>query len=161
MKKSHLAVAWLIFSVYALLMLYLLFWQRSGHRGATSYFQAIRANYNLVPFKTVRLFAAVVARGAQDGRSYLYRFSVVNLLGNVAMFVPLGLLLPVLLPGLRLFWRFLLWVAAAIIAIELIQLFTLLGICDIDDLILNLVGATVGFWIYKWLALAHHKKQRS
>ena len=35
--------------------------------------------------------------------------------------------------------------AIVIIAIELIQLFSLKGMCDIDDLILNLLGVSIGY----------------
>ena len=38
-----------------------------------------------------------------------------------------------------------------ITAVELTQLFTLLGSCDIDDLILNVVGAAVGYGLFKCL----------
>ena len=36
-----------------------------------------------------------------------------------------------------------------ITAVELAQLFTLLGSCDIDDLILNVLGAALGYGIHK------------
>ena len=75
-----------------------------------------------------------------------------NLGGNVVLFVPLGLFLPVLWQKLDRFLPFFAFVTALITAVELIQLFTLLGSCDVDDLILNLLGATVGFLLRKlWL----------
>ena len=36
-----------------------------------------------------------------------------------------------------------------ILSIELLQLFSLLGSCDVDDLLLNLVGTTIGFGMWK------------
>ena len=33
--------------------------------------------------------------------------------------------------------------------IELLQLLSRLGTCDVDDLLLNLVGTTMGFVLYK------------
>lgn len=67
------------------------------------------------------------------------RFEV---LANVALFVPLGALLPI-------FWRKLSWWAAdliclgATVAIEFVQpLFN--GICDLDDVITNALGGVFG-----------------
>ena len=50
---------------------------------------------------------------------------------------------------LRKLWRTLLTTGLIITLVELIQLFTLVGSCDIDDLILNLLGAAMGYGIYK------------
>ena len=36
-----------------------------------------------------------------------------------------------------------------IVIIELIQLFTLLGSCDIDDLLLNTIGAVIGWLLWR------------
>lgn len=46
-------------------------------------------------------------------------------------------------------------ICTGLIAIELGQLFTLRGICDIDDLILNLLGASIGFAIWKIIVALH------
>ena len=65
------------------------------------------------------------------------------------MFIPLGFLLPCLWPRLRSFGRFLPAIVAIIVVIELTQLFTLLGSCDIDDLLLNTIGAVIGFGLLR------------
>ena len=39
--------------------------------------------------------------------------------------------------------------AAIITAVELIQLFTLVGSCDVDDLILNVIGSAIGYGFHK------------
>ena len=36
-----------------------------------------------------------------------------------------------------------------ILCVELLQLATMLGSCDIDDLILNVIGASLGFFLWK------------
>ena len=43
----------------------------------------------------------------------------------------------------------LLCAALIITAVEIAQLLTLVGSCDVDDLILNLAGSTVGYILYK------------
>jgi glycopeptide antibiotics resistance protein len=104
------------------------------------YWDTLRANLNLMPLRTVRLFL--------NSYSFMPRAVIVNLAGNIAVFIPLGLFLPCLWRRQRLFGRFLLTVTAAVAAIELLQLFTMMGSCDIDDLILNLAGASIGFAIF-------------
>ena len=129
--------------LYSGVMLWLLF-DRPGFAEGIPYWDQVRAQLNLVPFRTLRLFAGLL----DSARPEYVRAAVVNLFGNVIMFIPLGLLLPLAFSRIRTFWQVLLISSAAIILVELIQLFTLVGSCDIDDLILNLIGATLGygFW---------------
>jgi glycopeptide antibiotics resistance protein len=66
----------------------------------------------------------------------------------VVLFLPMGYFLPMLWEQFRPLWRCLLNGALIITAIELIQLLTLLGRCDIDDLLLNLLGIALGYALY-------------
>lgn len=75
----------------------------------------------------------------------------VNLFGNIAGFVPLGLFLPCLWKRLQSFRYFIVSIVAGIVAIEIIQLFSLRGSCDVDDLILNILGAVLGYGVFKLL----------
>lgn len=143
-----------IFVIYSAVMLWLLF--DRNVTGYGSYVEQLKLNLNLVPLKTVRSYLYVLKNFDND---YLLWHAFVNLAGNVVMFVPLGQLLPWIYPRLRSLWRFLLSVIAIIIAVEAIQLFTLLGSCDIDDLILNVIGASIGFIIFH-LGHAISKKLR-
>ena len=58
-------------------------------------------------------------------------------------------------PRLKGLWRVLGASAAAVICVEICQMLTLLGRCDIDDLILNLLGTALGYGTYR---LLNHKK---
>ena len=134
--------------VYAVLMLWLLFGQRLGTQDYGSYTQQLADNLNLEPLKTVRLYLHLL-EGSQS--AYLVRHAFVNLVGNVVMFVPLGYLLCGVYPKQRNFFFFLLCVTAMILVVEGVQYVTLLGSCDVDDLILNLAGAIMGWCIRKWI----------
>ena len=123
-------------------MAWLLFGQRMAQPQYADYALQLQENINLLPLDTVRRYLWVLQNSDQPG---LRTHAVINLLGNVAMFVPLGVLLPLLWEKLRRFWVFLLTSFAAIVGIELVQLVTLLGKCDVDDLLLNLMGVTLGF----------------
>ena len=65
------------------------------------------------------------------------------------MFVPLGVLVPVIWRKFSKFAVHIFVMAGIILAIELLQLVMGLGTCDIDDLILNLLGTTIGFGVFK------------
>ena len=60
-------------------------------------------------------------------------------------FIPVGVLLPKVSKALQNFLRFFLLCFAIMLAVELLQLVTLLGCFDVDDLILNLSGMSLGF----------------
>lgn len=67
--------------------------------------------------------------------------------GNVAAFIPFGVLIP-LLYRIR-FVRFMSLFLLSILVLEAIQAFTLLGSFDINDVIQNSSGAAIGFGAYK------------
>ena len=67
------------------------------------------------------------------------------------MFVPLGFFLRSLTEKCRSFLRCMGTVAVIMTTVELCQLFTLRGFCEVDDLLLNLLGAAIGWRIAKWL----------
>ena len=142
MEQKHRKLHMALFCVYSVFMLYLLF-NRAGGIEGMDYWKQIRANLNLEPFHTIRLFLKVLDQQAYSAAA------VINLGGNVIMFIPLGFFLPRVFPSLNRFWRTLLATALIITAVELAQLFTLLGSCDIDDLILNVMGATLGYILHK------------
>ena len=142
MKRRRKLWNILLFFAYSALMLWLLF-DRAGGIEGMDYWKQIQANLNLEPFHTIRLFLNVLGR-----KDYLSA-AIINLGGNVIMFIPLGYFLPKVFPALQKFWRTILATVLIITAVEVAQLFTLLGKCDIDDLILNVIGATIGYGIFK------------
>ncbi|MGM9630724.1 VanZ family protein [Butyricicoccus sp.] len=87
---------------------------------------------NLVPFQTIRFYAF-------SGRVPA-SVAVRNLAGNIVAFMPIGILIPLLTRSLSLGRTFLVGLALSA-GIELTQFFTGLGSCDIDDIILNVLGA--------------------
>ena len=75
--------------------------------------------------------------------------------GNVALFVPLGFLLPLLAPRLDRLWR---TVAAGFLlstAVELSQLaFPGIRRPDVNDVLMNTLGAAVGYGLHRLAARA-------
>ena len=90
---------------------------------------------NLVPF--VRLFDYEIRREL-----------ILNLIGNVGMFIPSGIVLPVIYKRLDSFWKVTAAGAMISLCIEIIQLPFSVRASDVDDLILNTLGVAVGYAVY-------------
>lgn len=83
-------------------------------------------------------------------QTILWKTIIINIFGNILIFVPFGFL-GIVFPKLNQFSILILDFLFAIIILESFQYFTRLGVFDIDDVILNTVGVAIGFWIYrKW-----------
>lgn len=141
-KRKSLETA--LFLAYCGLMLWLLL-NRSRAVTGIPYWEQVAHHYNLRPFHTVALYARLLGSSS----CALVKVAAINLAGNVVMFVPLGYFLPRLFRGLGKLWRTLLVCAGIVATVELIQLFALVGSCDVDDLILNLIGAALGYGLFK------------
>lgn len=75
--------------------------------------------------------------------------AVQNIVGNFVPFIPFGALLPSSIKFFRSFLKATLFYIGFSLMIEVAQFFTSLGTFDVDDLLLNTLGAIVGFLIYK------------
>lgn len=96
-------------------------------------------NINFSPFKTIIPYL--------QGEPTV-KIALENLLGNIFAFSPLGFLLPLLFEKCNKIKNIFLisfWIS---FFIETIQVTFSLGSCDIDDLILNVLGSLLGFGIY-------------
>ena len=71
-----------------------------------------------------------------------------NIGGNVLGFMPFGFLLPILSVRIRRGAAVILSGLAISLAVETIQLVTRVGIFDVDDLLLNTLGAALGYLIF-------------
>lgn len=84
-----------------------------------------------------------------------------NVLLNVALFVPLGVLLPLLWKKCKKWYITIPIGFGTSLAIELVQLAISRGICDVDDLFANTLGAVIGFFfIMALLSLFNEKSQK-
>ena len=87
MRKILKILSFVGFLLYGVLMLWLLFGQRLGYAFDGAYTERLAANINLIPFKTVSEYVADLSVSVSFGE---LRHAVINLVGNVIMFVPLG-----------------------------------------------------------------------
>ena len=145
--KAVQRVQWVCFALYGTLMLCLLF-GRSRYDGSVSYWEQVRQSVNLLPLRTVGLYLRLLTEYSD---AHLPNLAVINLVGNVVMFIPLGFFFGARYPKLRALWRTLLATVLIICLVEAVQLFTLVGSCDVDDLILNTAGSGLGYGIFRIL----------
>lgn len=96
---------------------------------------------NLVPLRGVANQMGEIMAGQHIARNLVYLF------GNVLGFSPLGFFLPALFARQRRFPVFFITFLASIAVLELIQVISMRGSFDIDDIILNTAGACLGFCV--------------
>jgi glycopeptide antibiotics resistance protein len=117
-------------------------WDKMNHRIET------RDHVNFTAFKTIGI----------------YNTFDKQVIGNFIMLFPLGIYLPLLHNGLRRlsgFFAVLLISFIVSLGIEALQLATSYRSTDIDDVILNTLGACLGFIVYQLLKLVILKKESS
>ena len=71
------------------------------------------------------------------------RYVVLNLVGNLCVFMPLSVLLPALFRCMRRWYCLLPIVMLSVVAVECLQFWLMVGSCDVDDVILNVGGAMI------------------
>ena len=145
MKRRY--VYHVLFWAYCIVMAWLLF-GRTRFVIEDGYWNTLSQHLSLTPFHTIRLFVNGLVGDYGDGSR---RSAIINLFGNVLLFLPLGFLPPLLWRSFRKLWKMLLWGGLIILGVELIQLFALVGNCDVDDLLLNLVGIFMGYGLFRLL----------
>lgn len=140
-----------LFLLYTLALLWLLFGRPRDWVDGLSYKQMLLQNMNLVPLLTIQNYWYVVRHSTDPA---LLAHCFINLVGNVVLFIPVGYWLVRLWQRFRNFFLFLATCTGIILLVETLQLFTLLGSFDIDDVILNLAGMFIGYL----LCLIRHRK---
>lgn len=138
MTKKRLLLTILLFVVYLFVLIKLIILKYPVDFTVTTSFFSFNSNF--IPGKTIFRYLS----GEPS-----WRIAVDNLLGNVLLFVPLGIFLPSL-------WRTITWKGVLTVALgfsaalEISQLFVI-GTPDIDDVILNSLGAVLGYGAFVYL----------
>lgn len=137
-----------IFYLFALVMLLFVGVMFVGVRGHVwtdmSLIEYIRSSSNFVPFKTISEYITVMFDGSMN-----ISIPVKNLVGNLIMFLPMGIYLPFYIKKINNVVCFTISMIILLFVVEVTQLVTRKGSFDIDDFILNIVGTLIGFVIWK------------
>jgi glycopeptide antibiotics resistance protein len=137
-NKIKKTVGYIAFIAYLIVLSYFLFFSEDYGRNVN--YNAYR--YNIHLFSEIKRFWTY--------KEVLgYKSFMINVFGNIAVFLPFGYFLPIINPKCRnpiivvlltVFFSFL---------IESIQLVAMVGIFDVDDLFLNTLGGFLGCLLYR------------
>ncbi len=95
-------------------------------------------NANFTLFKTIKMYI-----------NYAYKLnSFENLVGNVVVFIPFGYIMPKVHRGAEHWLTLILWALFFSLGIEMFQLLSAFGAFDVDDLLLNVAGALIGYFVH-------------
>ena len=154
-KKRIRLFGMVMFVIYLLLLIYFLFFaEEYGRKAATG-----ELRYNLVPLREIQRFW-------KERETLGWKAVVLNLLGNVAAFIPFGAILPVIAAKMRErlgFGRTVLNGFIFSLAVESMQLLTRVGSFDVDDLLLNTLGTALGYGLFamaRRMLAGHGRKTR-
>lgn len=145
-KRVESILFWGIVVFYILLLMDVVFLSRLSS-GAS-----IRL-VNLVPFHSIQSYINV-----DDGVHY--RLLDVNIWGNILLFVPMGIYVPLIKKSFS-FLKTLLSLVFISLLIEGIQYLFILGSADIDDVLLNVMGGLLGWVFYRFLLLLGKTPERT
>ncbi|MDO4377552.1 MAG: VanZ family protein [Erysipelotrichia bacterium] len=135
MKKTNL-MKYVLFILYIFILIDLLLLAREVD---------MEVGVNIIPFYSFKMFIPLLKSGYQ---SYRY-LAISNLFGNILIFIPMGIFLPLIFKRNNNFLYLLINTFLISLSIEVIQYYTKLGTADVDDIILNVLGSVLGFAIYK------------
>lgn len=142
-KRIIRSITWLIFIIYIIALVYFLFFsERYGRTVCYEY------KYNLVPFSEIKRYFLHYDIIGFEG-------FFVNIIGNVVAFIPFGLCIPILHSNYRHLWTVVFDGFIFTVCIETIQLMYRVGSLDVDDILLNTIGAAMGYALYKIIMIMY------
>ena len=148
-KKYMKASIWVMFILYLLLLINFMILGNNFGRNFEFIFTASKEtiksyfdnNFNVIPFNTIRNYLN------NSGVYFDIKLVCINILGNLICFMPFAFFLKYLFKRENKFINFFLTILLIVISFELIQLITLSGSFDIDDIILNTLGSIL-FYLF-------------
>ncbi len=144
----HRKTAIVLFGIYLAALFYLLFFaENMGRTCGTTY------RYNYIPFHEIKRF--LVHADILGIRAVL-----INIVGNIVVFMPFGFFVPRIAKSKMGFLYTTILCVEFSAFIELVQLITKTGCCDVDDIILNTLGGMLGYLAYYVMyRLFHHSEK--
>lgn len=135
-KDTKKAKFYLLHCFYWIYFVVLVYFLLLSERKEYTYYR-----YNLVLFQEIKRFL--------NGAEYFSTKEILlNLLGNVIGFIPLGFLLPIIRQKKKFSFISVIFVFLFSLTIEGIQLIFRIGVFDVDDLLLNTLGGFIGYVSY-------------
>lgn len=140
-KKERLlsTFAWVMFIVYLLVLVRIVLFKDTQIYNLFAMIGHGQRVLNIIPF--VSTFEMMSTIGLLH--------NLQNIAGNLAVFFPMGIFIPLLMN--KGFKQTVVIVIGISVSIEVVQYILAIGISDIDDVILNTVGAIVGWSVFQYI----------
>ena len=141
MNKKIIKILFIIYCICLFFILFL-YGARTGNQFHLKVFSKEHFEMvNIIPFKTI---ISIFERLSNN--TINTDIVVTNIVSNLLLFLPMGMALPVLFKNkFNSFWKTIISIIVLIVIVEIIQFLTFRGSADIDDLILNTLGASLGY----------------
>ncbi len=136
-KKRDVTV---LLIVYLAALLYIVFWEptrTAGEHYGEPRWMPLKSTYDFITEAT--------------GSIRYWLLFLLNLLGNIVLFMPLGFLTDALSGTPANKFRVIIAAFFFSLCIELLQMIFRIGVYDADDILLNTLGAYVGLCVYRFL----------
>lgn len=141
------------FACYLFFLAYILFLSRTSLFGLFDRERELSRSVNLIPFYSISRYLSPSGSGGLSGIAFQ------NVLGNVVIFMPLGVYLQLLKKDQRIPVSLLI-VFTASFCTEILQWVFGIGASDVDDLLLNCLGGLIGILMYRLLLLILRRENR-
>ena len=150
-EKEQIRNFWLkvLFIIYCLLLITVLFlnneYRMHGFQNINTFSKEHLETINIIPFKTMIGYISGMINN--DINTSIV---IINLTTNILLFAPIGFLIPVLYKNkIKNIKQFLIVMIILTLLVEVLQFITYRGATDIDDVILNTIGAVIIYLLMK------------
>lgn len=144
---------YIFFICYLLFLGYILFFSRTSLFGLFDREREFSRSVNLIPFGSINAYLAGSETAGLSGVAFQ------NVIGNIVIFIPLGVYLPLLKKDRRIIMSFLIILAVSLCT-EIIQWLFGIGATDVDDILLNVFGGLIGIVLYRLFQLVLREEKR-
>jgi glycopeptide antibiotics resistance protein len=145
-REKYNFFLWSLFFAYCIIACWLLFFQ-VGATERASYFTSRKIHY--IPFEsTFHSIKLALTNNFGPPHKLHYRYITIrNIIGNILLFLPWGVLAPLLFYKIQTIKKVIVCAAIISLCIEMAQFVFVVGVTDVDDVILNTLGALLGFYL--------------
>ena len=150
-EKSKIRNFWLkaLFIIYCLLLITILFLNNEYRMGRFQNISTFSREHletsNIIPFATIiGYISGMISNDINTG------IVIINLVTNLLLFAPMGFFIPMLFQDkIKNTKQFLIIIIILTFLVEIIQFITYRGSTDMDDIILNTIGASIVYMLMK------------
>ena len=150
-EKSEIRNFWLkaLFIIYCLLLITILFlnneYRMGGFQNINTFSKEHFETSNLIPFATIIEY--IIGVISNDINTSIV---IINFATNLLLFAPMGFFIPVLFQSkIKNIKQFVIMIIILTLIVEILQFITYRGSTDIDDIILNTIGAVIMYMIMR------------